>query len=156
MQYQQYDRPRSSSAMSSHSQDGEGADKCSRCTETYDAMQRMEAKMILQLARVEIESQNGLKTVMSEVNKLKADREVAWKHVAELKEQNRLLRQRAFDLEKQHGQASMHITALQDQLAAFADVAAQLQLLQQAATAPPASSMLTGMPKVPHSGADIW
>lgn len=50
---------------------------------------------------------------MAEVNKLKQDREVAWKHVAELKEQNRLLRLRAFDLEKQNNQLTLHMGGMQ-------------------------------------------
>ena len=56
----------------------------------------------------------------------------------------------------------------QDRLSAFNEVATQLQMLQGAAAAAAAAHpvgqgagsmtglMATSMPKVPHSGADIW
>ena len=62
--------------------------------------------------------------------------------------------------------ARIAAVAAQDRLSAFNEVAAQLQMLQGAAAAAhpvgPGGAgamsglMATSMPKVPHSGADIW
>jgi hypothetical protein len=75
---------------------------------------------------------------------------VCWKHVAELKEQNRLLRQRNYELEVQHSNFTLNITALQEQLSVLAEAASHLHGLKQG----PGGHI--NMPKVPHSGADIW
>ncbi len=70
-------------------------------------------------------------------------------------EQNRLLRQRNFELEAQSGQFTLHVATLQEQLGAVAEAAAQLQALRGNGFGS-SNGLLSGMPKVPHSGSDIW
>lgn len=48
-------------------------------------MQRLESRLSGEVARVEREAQEANQAVVAELNKWKKEREICWKHVAELK-----------------------------------------------------------------------
>ena len=52
---------------------------------SHEALQRLESRMSAEVARVEREAQEANQAVVAELNKWKKDREICWKHVAELK-----------------------------------------------------------------------
>lgn len=141
--------------------------------------------MVCEISRVEQETQSAQRAIATDLAKWRKEREACWKHVGELKDQNRLLMQRNYEMEVQNGHLQRHVALLTEQLQLFKDNQASLQAvlkgmsaLSAAATtsssaapnaldpviAPPhssnAASLLGGaslmIPRLPHSGADIW
>ena len=127
------------------------------------------AKLNQEIGRIEFETQTQIHGLIQEVSKLKKDREISWKHVVELKEQNQLLRDRLReqqrdqplrDLEAQN-QALMAqnqsmataLNAIQERLGPLMALASHLQ---QGGQLPMTSQQSKTVPHVPHSGADIW
>jgi len=120
-------------------------------------IRRLESRLTVEISRVELETQNANKTIAVELNKWKKDRETCWKHVGELKDQNRHLRQRNYELEIQNGHLNRHIMLLQEQLTLMKDTAQQLQALKGVVIGGSnTAAILHTIPKVPHSGTDIW
>lgn len=133
------------------------------------------AKLSQEVLRVEHDCQAQLHMLLSEVGKLKKDREVSWKHVVELKEQNQLLRDRLrereqprHDLEAQNAalmaqnqSMATALNAIQERLGPLMALTAHLQqnggqLPMIHPGHPTKSAVPHSVPHVPHSGADIW
>lgn len=129
-------------------------------------------KLSQEIGRIEFETQSQIQALVLEVSKLKKDREISWKHVVELKEQNQMLRDRLReqqqrelplrDLEAQN-QALMAqnqsmataLNAIQERLGPLMALASHLQQGGQLPMAPHQQPK-AHVPHVPHSGADIW
>lgn len=141
---------------------------CSKCGELLEVVRRLETKMINEISRVEQETQSTQRVITADLTKWKKEREACWKHVGELKDQNRHLSQRNYEMEVQNGHLQRHVALLQEQLQLFKSNQAQLQsVLTGMATVTSAASSHGGgaaallggsvmIPRVPHSGADIW
>lgn len=99
-----------------------GTQKCPGCSEAH--------RFAHELSRVEAEAGAQIQSLSYEVARWKKDREVSWKHVAELKEQNRLLRQRNQEVEAQNQQLSVALLSLQEQLSPLMEAAMQLRAKQ--------------------------
>lgn len=130
-------------------------------------------KLSQEMCRIEYEAQSQLHAMVQEINKLKKDREVSWKHVVELKEQNQLLRDRLReqreqplrDLEAQNAalmaqnqSMATALNAIQERLGPLMSLASHLQQGGQLPlmTSQQQPTKVPHVPHVPHSGADIW
>lgn len=122
-------------------------------------MQRLEARLDCELVRVE----STQRAILTDLSKWKKDRETCWKHVGELKDQNRHLRQRNYELEVQNKHLQNHLVLLQEQLTLAQETQTAWQSVLKAAQ--DRNALLTAtladqkIPKVPHSGLpgdDIW
>ncbi|GLI68011.1 hypothetical protein VaNZ11_012334 [Volvox africanus] len=112
------------------------------------------------LSKMEADTQAAMKTLAADLARLQRERETAWKHVGELQEQNRLMRQRQRDLEEQN---SLLNRILQERNERAKPIPMAPQYPGDMRTRPPLVSLslnnltaAVGMPKVPHMGTDIW
>lgn len=162
---------------------------------------QLESRLLSELSRVESEAQAAARAVSQELGKVKKEREAAWRHVSELKEQNCAMRQRTFELEQQNCHLHRTVVLLQEQLELIKDERQAMHAHAQHAAAcgggghpldenghplthhghgpcgmpgvmqeqsmgvrmplgvlngPPMSPLMDKMPKVPHTGAEIW
>jgi len=103
--------------------------------EVADVLHRLESKMMFEISRVELEAQAAHRALSTDLAKWRKEREAAWKHVGELKEQSRLLRQRNYELEVQNGHLHRHIMLLQEQLSGMSDQRTQYETAVRMAAA---------------------
>ncbi|GFR52060.1 hypothetical protein Agub_g14582 [Astrephomene gubernaculifera] len=135
-----------------------GGSQCSKACSCCKQLSQLEGRV----SKVETETQASLKSIAADVAKLRKERETAWKHVSELQEQNRLMRQRQRDLEEQNNLLNR---LLQEKMERATEniVVPSRYSSEPAMLRPPLvalqlnqPSVVMSMPKVPHMGTEIW